>query len=136
MKDWASLAAEYNHLLRTPNASDAISRLIGDAASEFPRNSDSALQWFAFGLADANVKFFVAAVLAKVNPVPTGLSRALAAAAIAEPNPSSVRVFVEPLVRSIGAEEATAKLRSIARMSSAPAHRLQQAIYWVPGAGV
>lgn len=136
MTDWARLAVQYNQLVGESGSADSISALIGEAASNFPRDSVSAQQWFAIALSDDEYKFFAAAVLGKVNPLPRTLANSLAGAAIAEMNPSAVRVFVRPLERLLGADGARSKLRTVANVNGASANQLEQALYWVSSADI
>lgn len=134
--EWDGLADRYVQLIKAGPKSQpeltVIEDFLGKAASAFPRDSDSALAWFAAALTEPPRKWFVAKILERVNPVPRTLLDPLLVAALREPNPSANRVFVEPCVRTFGAPAVKARLNELAMQSEEnDGESLANALYWV-----
>jgi hypothetical protein len=134
--EWDSLADRYVQLIKAGPKSQleltAIDDFLGKAASAFPRGGDSALAWFVAALTEPPRKWFVAKILERVNPVPRTLLAPLLMAALGEPNPSANRVFVEPCVRTFGAQAVKARLNELAMQSEEnDGESLANALYWV-----
>ena len=133
--DWDDLADRYVQLIepgpRSQPEHSAIDVLLGNAASNFPKNRAPDLAWFVAALNEAPKKWFVAKTLERVNPVPSVLLDPLLAAALEEPNPSANRVFIAPCVRTFGKEAVRVRLNELATQSERySAESLARAMYW------
>ena len=133
--DWDDLADRYVQLIeagpRSQPEISAIDVLLGNAASNFPKNRAPDLAWFVAALNEAPKKWFVAKTLERVNPVPSVLLDPLLAAALEEPNPSANRVFIAPCVRTFGKEAVRVRLNELATQSERySAESLARAMYW------
>lgn len=133
--DWDGLADRYVQLIeagpRSQPELSAIDDLLGNAASNFPKNRTPDLAWFVAALNEAPKKWFVAKMLERVNPVPSILLDPLLAAALEEPNPSANRVFITPCVRTFGKEAVKVRLKELAAHSERyGAESLARAMYW------
>lgn len=134
--EWDGLADRYVQLIKAGPKSQteltAIDDFLGKVAAAFPRDGASSLAWFVAALTEPPRKWFVAKVLERVNPIPRTLLDPLLTAALREPNPSANRVFLEPCVRTFGAQAVKARLSELAMQSGEGAgDPLANALYWV-----
>lgn len=134
--DWDELASRYTQLANAEHATHAnlaaIKGILGRASSALPRDTAVALAWFEGALTDAPKKWFVAKVMENTNPVPRSLLDPLLKAALKEPNLSANRLFIEPCIRTFGAQTVRAR---ICELASDPkvnyGEGLANAMYWV-----
>jgi hypothetical protein len=81
---------ESHHLVR---------KLIGQIASNFPKDNPNSLAWFTSALVHPEKKWFVAKLLEKVNPVPKALFDNLIFSSLIENDPSFNKWFITPCVK-------------------------------------
>lgn len=104
-----------------------------DARKRVKENSPADWDWLSDALADQERKLFVALVFEK-QPVPKRLVQQFLLAAVLEKNPSLNRVFVEPCVRSRGADAVREQLLGFLESgSTAERAGASSALYWVRG---
>ena len=137
--DWPQLAEEYIKLSATLTAADSahkgneqIKRLIGLAASIFPRDRKADLYWHIQALEHPTHKWFIAKVIAQLSPVPQALFEPLLQAALREGNPSATQVFIAPCVKTFGPEAVVARAEQLAELQSGNESGLTNIKYWVP----
>ncbi|MBL4665926.1 MAG: hypothetical protein JKY04_01015 [Sneathiella sp.] len=137
MMNFDELARQYNEALKMRDKNAAHHRIdlvLNEAACNLPKDNPDSLEWFSVGLSDPEKKWFIAKLMAKVNPVPKALLDELVLAAMLEPNPSANKFYVLPCVKTFGA----AKVRErMDRYSSRPeviaVNGYDQTSYWVRG---
>ena len=135
---WDNMVREYGELLSNPTSRStaSIRALIGNAASQLPRDNPESLSWFVAGLQDAPKKWFVAKVMALATPVPRTMLDPLLIAALLEPNPSATRIFVEPCVKGFGASQVEERVTQLAGTTGVSENGgVQKVMYWVPRVG-
>lgn len=131
-ESWENMAAQYQELLRGGATSESLRSFRGRAASSLPRDSAHALSWFVSALQRSPQKWFVAAVMAEANPVPRTLLDPMVKAALLEPNPSSNRYFIDPCLRTFGAEQVISRINALSTTPGVAEHDgVRQVMYWV-----
>lgn len=98
------------------------------------KNSPKDWQWLADSLADQDKKLFVALVF-KDQPVPKKLFTPFLFAAVLHKDPSGNRLFIEPCVRTWGAQAVKERLLQYLRTGTNEEKAgAASAFYWVRGA--
>jgi hypothetical protein len=103
------------------------------ARNRVGRNTPDDWQWLADALADAERKWFVAAVF-ESHGVPGRLLGPMLRAGVLERNPSANRVFIQPCVQSLGARRVLEELlRYLESGTDAEKAGAASALYWAGG---
>jgi hypothetical protein len=101
-----------------PGGDFQIEKVTREAADIFRTTDPQKIAWFKAALGKEQLKWYAAAVLAKVEFVPRDLAFASIESAVNEPCPSFNRKLLLPSVRSLGCYEVSMKLLDIVEMEN------------------
>ncbi|MFL7024458.1 hypothetical protein [Enterovibrio norvegicus] len=129
------LAKEYSYALDMTdhNASNLeVNRVLKKAACNFPSDSPEKLAWFTAALKNPEQKWFVARLMAKINPVPKSLLDDLVLAAMTEPNPSANKHYIIPCVKTFGkAFVMEVMLKYVSNPEAIECNGFEKTAYWL-----
>lgn len=140
--DWTELAEHYLKLSASSAAgytahatNEQIKRLVGSAASKFPRDREADLEWHIRALEHPSHKWFVSKVLAQLSSTPQALLDPLLRAALREPNPSATQLLIAPCVKTFGSSAVLSRSEQLAELHAGSEEGLANIKYWVPRCG-
>ncbi|MEW8035808.1 MAG: hypothetical protein AB2588_06945 [Candidatus Thiodiazotropha sp.] len=114
------------------SAHQIIDSIVREVACNFPKDNNDALLWFKNALKHKSKKWFVAKVLARVNPMPKALFDDLVLSALLERNPSSNRYLIEPCVKTFGVEKVLLKTQEYSSVQEVIDNNGYEKVkYWV-----
>ncbi|QYJ89551.1 hypothetical protein [Shewanella halotolerans] len=111
----------------------AIQKVIGKVACNFPKDNPEALAWFTMALTHDSKKWFVAKLLEKVNPVPKALFDDLVFASLIENDPSFNKWFIAPCVRTFGVDAVKSRIMTFSVHPQVIENDgVTKVMYWIP----